>query len=176
MKPIYALIALIALGCSDPESTEPAALYDYSAPEEAADMLLSAADVINEAAGCRLVGSADSAGFVNPIVTMDKHPGGPNVVGCAFIGEALRRAEMPRDTILIDWVLGKGDAGILTTAHEIGHTLGLLHVADFNTIMYPVISDSLVWDDASKAQLQALCDAEPDTTGMLDELVVDRAK
>jgi hypothetical protein len=167
------LITLALVGCSSAELEE-SALYDYSAPEEAQDLLLTAAVVVNEAAGCTLVGHAPAGSFVNPIVVQESHAGGPNVVGCAFMGEALKRAEHPRDTILVEWIL-TDKVGVLTTAHEVGHTLGLPHVFEPYTIMYPVVSDSLVWDDASKAQLQALCELEPETTAALDELVVDRS-
>ena len=166
-------VSTIAAACSGGDAET--ALYDYSAPEEAQGALLAATDVINEAAGCTLVGSIPAGPFVNPIVVQESHAGGPNVVGCAFLGEALKRLEYPRDTILVEWILSD-KVDVLTTAHEIGHTLGLLHANEPYTIMYPRVSDSLVWDDASKAQLQALCDAEPDTTGMSDELVVDRSE
>lgn len=168
------LIASLLIACGADSADAPAepALYDYSIPEEAEGHLLDAADVINEAAGCTLVGPAEPGAFVNPIIVLESHAGGSSVVGCAFVGEALRRKENPRDTILVEWILSD-KAGVLTTAHEIGHTLGLLHTSEAG-IMYPVVSDNLTWADSSKAQLQALCDAEDGTQALrVDELVID---
>lgn len=169
MKLLLAIAILALAGCPDGSDHPGPPLYDYSVPEEALTMMSEASYIINSAAGCMLVGQEEPGPYINPILVVDQHHSGPNIIGCAWIGEALRRKEEPRNILIVRWTL-EDEIGLTVLAHEIGHTLGLPHVSDPG-IMYPSATNAHYWSEASAYRLRKLCDGdqeEPDESYIID--------
>lgn len=154
----FVLITALLLGaCGDnlDPLDEPTAEYYYSGPEEAQEVMDLAILKINETAGCELIGQDEPGDYVNPIVIVDYHEAGPNVAGCAWLGEALAKKQYPRDVEVVRGVMNSPD-GLVVWIHEIGHTLGLPHVLG-DGYMNPWIIATTEFGQESTDRLESLC-------------------
>jgi len=156
------LIPFLGACPSDGVNPKPDPFYLYSVPSELEAATRQSVEVINDTAGCVLIGTGVPAPFINPIIVVDSHYSGPTVVGCAWVGEALRLKEEPRDTLIVKYIIERPE-GAVTTAHEIGHTLGLLHIPG-NGVMNPVVHSNLKFGPESTEQLKALCASRENDT------------
>lgn len=91
---------------------------------------LEGLSLVNEAAGCNLVGLAEPGEYVLPMWRVESHDEGPEVIGCAHIDEMFSTSKNKRPIRLVSYVLESPVYAPLLVAHEVGHTLGLHHTED----------------------------------------------
>ena len=150
-------------GCvlgNEPIPPEPHDYYAYSASPYVRRHSLGGLALVNRAAGCNLVGTAEAGEYVLPIWEVEEHDSSPTTIGCAYIDEMFADTKYKRPIRLVSYVLRTEHVDRLV-AHEVGHTLGLHHSEDGFIMAESVnmASDDFSPEDAS--YLRYLCDYLP---------------